>query len=197
MTINIPKIPFYFLRHGQTDWNLKKMIQGHTDIPLNNVGIKQAQKAQNILANCHITQIITSPLQRAHKTAKIINEHFKVPLHTHDGLKERFLGKLEGTVKTELALSDIKHNYTQSVEDSEPVEDFIKRISNTTNEILHIEENTLIVAHGGVYWALMNILNFGDQSSLNAIPYFFDPQKQSWLVKPVKHINFSNRKQPF
>lgn len=189
----IPQIPFYFVRHGQTDWNLKNLIQGHTDIPLNAIGIEQAKSVAPLLVNQGITQIISSPLVRAYKTAEIINEVLQVPLQVHEGLKERFLGKLEGTVKTEAALTNVKINYTQSAEDSEHVDDFKKRIAETLHEILHADHVTLIVAHGGVYWALVNMYGFEDQKSSNAIPYFFnanyfDPIKKIYTPKVIPII---------
>lgn len=173
MKKTIPQIPFYFIRHGLTDWNHKNLIQGHIDIPLNEIGIDQAKLAAPLLANRGITRIISSPLLRAHKTAEIINEVLQVPLHIHEGFKERFLGKLEGTVKTESALVSIATNYTQTAEDSERVDDFKERIVNTLHEVLNDDHVTLIVAHGGVYWALMDMLGF-EKKSLNAIPYFFN-----------------------
>ncbi len=89
------------------------MIQGHIDIPLNETGIKQAEEAVPFLVDRGITRIVASPLMRAHKTAEVISEALQVPLDTHEGLKERFLGKLEGTTKTESALTCIMTNYTQ------------------------------------------------------------------------------------
>ena len=181
----IPQIPFYFVRHGQTDWNLKNLIQGHIDIPLNEMGVDQARSVAVLLVNQGITQIISSPLARAHKTAEIINEILQVPLHVHEGLKERFLGKLEGTVKIQSALTNVTINYTQTAEGSEDVDDFKKRIANTLHEILNTDHVTLIVSHGGVYWALMDMLGFESQKSSNATPYFF----HSHYFDPVKKIH--------
>lgn len=181
----IPQIPFYFVRHGQTDWNLKNQIQGHTDIPLNEMGIDQAKSVAVLLVNQGITRIISSPLMRAHKTAEIIQEVLQVPLHVHEGLKERFYGKLEGTVKTESALKSHTLNYTQSAEDSEDIDAFKKRIAHTLHEILHADHITLIVAHGGVYWALMDMHGFENQKSSNATPYFFNLNS----FEPVKKIH--------
>jgi len=53
----IPQIPFYFIRHGQTDWNLRHMLQGQIDIPLNSFGIKQAEDAVPFLVNTYIDQV--------------------------------------------------------------------------------------------------------------------------------------------
>ena len=78
--------PYWYLRHGQTDWNVLNLSQGRTDIPLNNTGIKQAITAGNALARnwnnleLSITQIISSPLGRARRTADIVKSiiHDKV-----------------------------------------------------------------------------------------------------------------------
>ena len=50
----IPKRDFYFLRHGQTDWNAEGRFQGHSDIPLNALGLSQAREAALALAACPI-----------------------------------------------------------------------------------------------------------------------------------------------
>ncbi len=179
----IPHIPFYFMRHGKTDWNLKNMIQGHIDIPLNQEGIEQAKMAAPLLADKGISRIVSSPLLRAHKTAQIINEILQVSLDVHEGLKERCLGVLQGTVKTEASITNIEINYTQMAEGCEDTLMFKQRIIDTLHEILSTDQTTLIVAHGGVYWALMNIFGFGHQKSKNTVPYFFAP-KISNLKQP-------------
>lgn len=57
VTDNIPAIPFYFVRHGQTDWNSEGKLMGQNDIPLNNIGIKQAQE----VADYHCIPYIFTP----------------------------------------------------------------------------------------------------------------------------------------
>ena len=71
----IPKRSFYFLRHGQTDWNVEGRFQGHTDMPLTELGVSQAHLAARALANCPVDMLVTSPLMRALKTAAIVAEH--------------------------------------------------------------------------------------------------------------------------
>ena len=60
-------------RHSQTDWNLKRKIQGKSDIALNETGIEQAKEVAKKLSNEPIDLIICSPLIRARQTAEIIN----------------------------------------------------------------------------------------------------------------------------
>ena len=63
----------YVIRHGQTNWNLKGIIQGQKDIELNDKGINEARKAKDEFNNLKIDLIMCSPLKRAKETAKILN----------------------------------------------------------------------------------------------------------------------------
>ncbi|WP_418390600.1 histidine phosphatase family protein, partial [[Clostridium] scindens] len=62
----------YLVRHGETDWNIVRKLQGRTDIPLNEKGIKAAQKTGEALRNVPFTRAFSSPLKRAMDTAKLI-----------------------------------------------------------------------------------------------------------------------------
>ena len=64
----------YFIRHGQTDWNLERKIQGCTDIPLNEKGVLDAEAAAEKVAEIKWDRIISSPLSRARQTAEILNK---------------------------------------------------------------------------------------------------------------------------
>src|SRR5438067_11542 len=78
---------FYYLRHGETDWNREHRAQGHNDIPLNETGVAQAYAAVPALARCGIATVCTSPLARARRTAEIVNETLGRPLVVIDALK--------------------------------------------------------------------------------------------------------------
>lgn len=87
----------YFVRHGQTDWNIQRLTQGWTDIPLDETGIKQAEALRDKLAqsNLKFDAVYSSPLQRVHRTAEIVtSENYEIMLD--DRLKERNCGKFEG-----------------------------------------------------------------------------------------------------
>ena len=60
----------YIIRHGQTDWNVQRKIQGTSDIELNSTGIKQSEEARKIVKELELDFIICSPLKRARKTAE-------------------------------------------------------------------------------------------------------------------------------
>jgi probable phosphoglycerate mutase len=69
---------FYFVRHGETDWNKAKKIMGQSDIPLNENGILQAQAVAEKIQALAIDVIVSSPLKRAWTTAEIIGNKMLV-----------------------------------------------------------------------------------------------------------------------
>jgi broad specificity phosphatase PhoE len=91
----LPHHTFFFLRHGQTDWNAQGRIQGHTDMPLNETGMAQARAAAGRLAGHGIDCIVSSPLARAHKTAGFVAERLRLPVQLDGDLKERSFGAFE------------------------------------------------------------------------------------------------------
>ena len=80
--------PFYFIRHGETDWNMQGLITGQQDILLNEMGIAQAHQAKQHLQNLDIKTLCVSSLKRAQHTAEIINETLKCPIVVMDELRE-------------------------------------------------------------------------------------------------------------
>ena len=78
----------YFVRHGETDYNLEGIVQGQLDIPLNKKGIHQANEIKNKLKDLDIDIIFSSPLLRAKQTAEIINENLNVKIKYDERLKE-------------------------------------------------------------------------------------------------------------
>jgi len=143
---------FYFLRHGQTDWNKQRICQGQTDVPLNATGLDQARDAKALLAGIPIVTVVASPLSRAYKTAEIVNEALNCPLVTVDGLQEMYFGEQEGkpvTASTHEELFADACNWG-----GETIEDFSDRAIAAVEESLSHPGPVLVVAHGGVYWAV-------------------------------------------
>ena len=92
----------YLVRHGQTDWNYQKKIQGQQDVDINEQGIRQAEKLAEILKNVPFEYAVCSPLTRAHHTAEILLKYHSVPLSYDERLKEIYLGEWEGKTHKEV-----------------------------------------------------------------------------------------------
>ena len=88
----------YFARHGETDWNARRWVQGCTDTELNAAGIAQAERLGSTLKEkgIGITCVYTSELKRAHTTGSIVARRLGVPCEARPGLQEINLGDWEG-----------------------------------------------------------------------------------------------------
>jgi len=165
---------FYFIRHGQTDENKYKVTPENLDVPLNEEGKVQAQKAAKILKNKNIKVIIASTFTRAKETAAIINQELNVPIIYVDGLKEANSGLVKG--------DDIRHNEKikiwrngGEVKGAESLYLFQKRIHSTIKEVINKYDDVLIVSHGSYFWNLTILLNGEAIDTKNAAPYLFSP----------------------
>ena len=140
----------YLTRHGQTDWNVVHRIQGHLDIPLNDIGRNEAQICGRQLATIKMDQIISSDLSRARETAKIINEFLSAPLSVDSRLREINFGDLQGVLVKDVSddmWNDFNHESDKLHAESLPA--VYQRLKSFFDEI-DPHKNTLIVAHGGV-----------------------------------------------
>jgi broad specificity phosphatase PhoE len=188
--------PFYFMRHGQTDWNAQHRLQGWTDIPLNDFGRAQAQAAAKSVRALGVARIVASPLQRAHETA-VIAAGEDAQVMADERLKERQFGIFEGFPNKEYMawrekmLQDpatvCEENGFPCAEGAETYVDFKARIVDSLNQ--HLDETdgqVLFVAHGGVYRVLQRLLvpHTLDESP-NAAPFHFDRADDAWVLKPL------------
>ncbi len=148
----------YFLRHGQTDWNLKNIRQGKTDIPLNERGIEQAQKARDFLSDKKIDNILCSSLSRAHKTANIVAESTSIVPIVDSKFMELDMGKYEDKEDTEEFWNSWMRG--DALDTVESKENFLNRLSSGIDQALSMPGITLIVGHGGAYWAMQEIMGF-------------------------------------
>ncbi|MDC0980150.1 histidine phosphatase family protein [Bdellovibrionales bacterium] len=95
----------YIFRHGQTDWNKRGRLQGHTDTVLNATGEEQAQLLGDKLNGLKLQVILSSDLQRAVQTAEIATGG-DVPIVTSEKLREADLGVAEGRFKTDPMIAE-------------------------------------------------------------------------------------------
>ena len=174
MTRLITPIPFYFLRHGQTDWNVERRGQGQTDIPLNETGINQAYDAKELLKGCGIKTIISSPLSRASKTAEIVNEAFGLRVQYIDELQEASFGEFEGVIAGSW-FSDWFEGVTPK--GAEPYEEFLQRGLVGLNKALEFPGPVLVVAHGGIYWSIQRFAELNEGRIIkNCDPIYHEPR---------------------
>ncbi|MGD1932980.1 MAG: histidine phosphatase family protein [Candidatus Phaeomarinobacter sp.] len=151
----LPRTPFYYLRHGQTDWNIEGRCQGQTDIPMNAAGEAEVAASVARLPLDEITYIVSSPLARAHQSAQLAADRLGLPVVIDDGLKEAFWGEAEGHTDRSWLPA---WREGESPGGAESFEQFSQRVVDTVIRILSLPVTPLIVAHGGVYWAIERAL---------------------------------------
>ena len=148
----------YVLRHGQTDYNVRNVYQGQSDIPLNKVGLSQAKTVAQTFTNIKIDAILVSPLTRTKQTAKYVSQITKVPITIEQGLIERNFGDMEGYPNREdcniQMLSDYDKNY--NIYNVEPIQDLFQRVYSCMDSIIKRfqDKNIILVTHGCVAQAI-------------------------------------------
>ncbi len=169
----------YLVRHGQTDWNVKKCIQGIHDIELNSTGIAQAEALRDEIKRRGIKfdHVYASPLRRAQKTAEIITDG-QYPILSDRRLTERNFGDIEGKLINPLDegidIYDLRSN--TNAYNIEPVKEVFARTKSFLDDLYARHKNSdtiLIVAHG----ALLRVMNFnivGYDDDVNIHAFHFD-----------------------
>jgi probable phosphoglycerate mutase len=187
MTETLNPIPFWFLRHGETDWNAQGLSQGNTDIPLNQVGLAQARRAAVTLKGMGIATIIASPLSRARVTAEIAAEALGLPVGFDDDLREVAFGEQEGKPMGDWYDDWIAGTYTPA--GAEPFAVLLARAVAAVNRSTAQPAPVLVVAHGALFRALR--LAFGHEPNVrtpNALPIRCEPPGDNsgvWQVTPA------------
>lgn len=158
---------------------------GSQDIPLNAIGEEQATQVVDVLKNEPIKQILTSPLARAKRTAEIINDGLKLEIVVVDEFAECSFGEYEGAPFDDNVLQGWS---TGKLKLGEHIKDFETRISSGLLKAFSFSAPSLIVGHGGVYFAMQNILGLPFLNIRNCAPIFHEPlieHDQQWLIKPL------------
>lgn len=171
-SLTLPLNPFYFTRHGETEWNRRNIVMGSQDIPLNELGLQQAHEASRVLENESFDIIVSSTKLRAQQTAEIIAQRTNKPIVLEEGLVEITWGEAEGTsCDPMLSLLDD----TRKPKGAETFFAFQRRVVDTITSVLLMEKLPLIVSHGGVFKVLTHHMGYKDLSSSNCEPFFFKP----------------------
>lgn len=147
----------WLVRHGQTDWNLERRYQGHSDVPLNATGVQQAALAAEALMGRRYAAIYSSDLRRARTTAEIIAQRLGMEVILDPRLREVNFGAWEGLVAAQIQerfptewnarLADTQHARPPG---GESVQDVAARVWAALDEITarHPHQPLIVVSHG-------------------------------------------------
>ncbi|WP_027284662.1 histidine phosphatase family protein [Rubritepida flocculans] len=183
--MSLNPIPFWFLRHGETDWNAQGLSQGTTDIPLNAVGHAQARRAARSLAAVEITAIIASPLARARVTAEIVAEALRLPVQLDPELREVEFGVQEGQPMGDWYDDWIAGHYTP--EGAESFAALRARAIRAINRATALPGPVLVVAHGALWRAFRHAAGLpANVRTPNALPLRAEPGAEGWTLTALE-----------
>lgn len=143
----------YFVRHGQSEWNVEDKICGSTDIPLTAKGHDQAiETGKSILeSGIKADMILYSPLKRAADTAKHISEITGIPAISEPLLTEQNFGKWEGTSpRSHPDFQAEKRQFVSRYEGGESMLHLAQRIYNLLDRLKEDDKVYILVAHNGI-----------------------------------------------
>ncbi|GAB3159462.1 histidine phosphatase family protein [Micromonospora sonneratiae] len=144
-------------RHGNTDWNAAKRVQGQVDVALNDLGRQQAASAAPLLAALRPDAIFASDLQRAADTAAALAALTGLPVRTDARLRERYYGLWQGLTMTEVAERHPAEHARWKAGEQDPgcevesLDDMGKRVGGALQDAADaVPGGTIVVAtHGG------------------------------------------------
>ncbi|MDB5416108.1 MAG: phosphoglycerate mutase [Rubritepida sp.] len=185
--MSLNPIPFWFLRHGETDWNAEGLSQGQTDVPLNHVGLMQAKRAARTLHPIPIKTIVSSPLSRARVTAEYAAEKLGLPVSFDDDLKEVNFGVQEGEPMGNWYDDWISGKYTP--EGAEPFAVLRARCVAAINRATALPGPVLVVAHGALWRAFRYEAGLpANVRTPNALPLHARPVNGKWELDTLELV---------
>ncbi len=170
-------VTVYLTRHGQTEWNLEKRLQGHGNSPLTEFGINRAKELSKRMKDIKIDKIYTSPIERAYKTACIVRGDKDTEIKIHEGLKEMNFGDYEGRITEDVMKENpdwdisaiMRGNLEMRAPNGETLGEVRKRVNSAMKDILEENEgkSILIVGHGITLKAILAFFN--DEEANNEV----------------------------
>lgn len=159
----------YIMRHGQTDWNVLRKLQGRTDIPLNEEGRRMAEEVRNECLQIGFDICYTSPLIRARETAETALRDSGVPVIPDDRLKEMCFGIYEGVENSSSVPGSPMQTFFEHPEDykgaenGETFEELFSRTGEFIREVLRPAlaegKKVLVVGHGAMNCSIICQIN--------------------------------------
>jgi broad specificity phosphatase PhoE len=146
----------FLARHGETDWNVQRRVQGHSDTPLNETGRAQALALADELQGEAIDAVYSSDLLRAHETARIVAEPRGLNVTAIRDLRERNFGTWEGLTDDEIFVR-FPEAASGRWGDAETKEEMAERVFEALQRIAdaHAGGRVLVVSHGGPLRAVL------------------------------------------
>ena len=150
---------FLFIRHGETDWNRQQRFQGQIDVPLNALGIAQAQRLAQRMAAEKVDALWSSDLQRARQTAQALERVWGLRAQDLPALREQSFGVLEGlevsavpVLHPDLWARWLEHQSDFALPGGESLRRFHDRVVDAVHGLArrHVAGTVAVVTHGGV-----------------------------------------------
>ena len=143
---------FYFIRHGETVWNVENKICGATDIELTEKGHQQAIETGKKILEMGIKadMILTSPLVRAAETARHISEITGIPMQVEPRLIEQNFGRYESTPRDGAEFHEAKKDMASRFGSGESMLQLAQRIYNLLDDVKASDKEYILVAHNGI-----------------------------------------------
>jgi len=198
----------YIVRHGETEWNIKHIIQGHSDSPLTEVGVEQAKALASKFKDVKFDYIFSSDLGRAIKTAEIINAEHNLTIKATQLLRERTYGDIEGTPSINFKewdelikdLSEEDHYTFKYKGETESDEEIYTRFMTFIREMAIVDpgKTVLVVSHGGFMRSILVKLGVGTYKQLkhgavtNSAYVKIQTDGVDFFVNEYEGLKFSN-----
>ena len=177
VTANLHPTRFFFLNHGETDWDRNGLVSGRINAPLNGRGLAQARRAGEMLRQAGIQTICTSPQDRALTTAEIVAAHIHAPIVTIEGLRDCCFGSLDGE-QAGGWFEAWRHGVAP--DGAESIRKFLARGARAMNAALERPGPVLVVAHPAIYVAFQRAAGLDEetQPGLGTTPILHEPPQR-------------------
>lgn len=202
------------VRHGESEYNAKRIVQGHIDTDLTPAGIVQARLTAEYLKQFSIQKIISSDLRRAYRTAVIIGDVLDLPVEKDSRIREMSFGQWEGRSYEQIFKTDyetfqrwLQNPVACSLPSQEDMKKFEERIRSFYQDLLKLEEkNILVVGHGGSVQGILcvacgigmeNLWSLKHSNTGISILQVSNPEVSIKLLNSTAHLEgYINRENP-
>lgn len=184
---------FYVFRHGETELNLQKRIQGSgMNVDINPTGQDQALLLANKFNNISLQAIFSSPLIRAVHTAEVVAKAKNVPIIIKNDLRECFYGEAEGQ-----KVADVKTNFPQVIDNwtnpliwniaypnAESKKQALERVWAQIEKLVDEPYNIMGIAiHAGTMGSLLNFLHYDFEAIPNCAMFHLIYENENWRIE--------------